>query len=175
MTLSLNAEMEKEKAARERAAAALEEACEGEDLDAIDAALATASEAGVAEDALAREVPVREGRVEDVHAALEALRDRRPVQQVLDAPGPTAAHAERQRREGQVVGPAEVAGPIFEARGETLGSLRRGPTGNRVRNLLLSHPALRLPSLGAAGKTRGAVRIPLQAHPGSTLRTKSVP
>ena len=54
MTLSLNAEMEKEKAARERAAAALEEACEGEDLDAIDAALATASEAGVAEEALAK-------------------------------------------------------------------------------------------------------------------------
>ena len=54
VTLSLNAEMEKEKAARERAAAALEEACEGEDLDAIDAALATASEAGVAEEALAK-------------------------------------------------------------------------------------------------------------------------
>ncbi len=54
VTLSLNAEMEKEKALREEAQAALSTACEGEDLDAIDAALAKAEEAGVAEEALVK-------------------------------------------------------------------------------------------------------------------------
>ena len=52
MTLSLNAEMEREKKLQEEAQAALATACEGEDLDAIDQALAKAVETGVAEDVL---------------------------------------------------------------------------------------------------------------------------
>ena len=54
MTLSLNAEMEREKKLQEEAQAALSEACEGEDLDAIDEALAKAIETGVAEDVLVK-------------------------------------------------------------------------------------------------------------------------
>ena len=54
MTLSLNAEMEKERVEREKASQALVTACEGEDLDAIDQALAKAIETGVAEDVLAK-------------------------------------------------------------------------------------------------------------------------
>ncbi len=53
VTLSLNAEMEKERVERERLMEELEKVCEGEDLDAIDAALAKAEEAG-APRALAR-------------------------------------------------------------------------------------------------------------------------
>ena len=54
VTLSLNAEMEKEKALREEAQAALSTACEGEDLDAIEAAIEEAVAKGVAEEALAK-------------------------------------------------------------------------------------------------------------------------
>ena len=54
VTLSLNAEMEKEKALREEAQAALSTACEGEDLDAIEAAIEEAVAKGVAEEALTK-------------------------------------------------------------------------------------------------------------------------
>ena len=54
VTLSLNAEMEKEKALREEAQAALSTACEGEDLDAIEAAIEEAVAKGVAEEALVK-------------------------------------------------------------------------------------------------------------------------
>ena len=54
VTLSLNAEMEKEKELREEAQAALSTACEAEDLDAIEAALQEAVAKGVAEDVLAK-------------------------------------------------------------------------------------------------------------------------
>ena len=54
VTLSLNAEMEKEKELREKAAAALAEVLEGEDLDAIEAALQEAVAKGVAEEVLAK-------------------------------------------------------------------------------------------------------------------------
>ena len=54
VTLSLNAEMEKEKELREKAAAALAEVLEGEDLDAIEAAIEEAVAKGVAEEALVK-------------------------------------------------------------------------------------------------------------------------
>ena len=54
VTLSLNAEMEKEKELREKAAAALAEVLEGEDLDAIEAAIEEAVAKGVAEEVLAK-------------------------------------------------------------------------------------------------------------------------
>ncbi len=54
MTLSLNAEMEKERVEREKASQALVTACEGEDLDAIEKAIEEAIETGVAEEVLAK-------------------------------------------------------------------------------------------------------------------------
>ena len=54
MTLSLNAEMEKEKEAREKAQEQLAEVLEGEDLDAIHDAIEEAVAKGVAEEVLVK-------------------------------------------------------------------------------------------------------------------------
>ena len=145
MTLSLNAEMEKEKAARERAAAALEEACEGEDLDAIDAALATASEAGVAEEALAKaqkkkttlERKARGSRFSRGSRASRASKDSLPDEEKsvhsqtlsVHADAPDAAAPAPAPIEDEAAPPSSAAGRMEQA--ETRPKTSRGPSTPR--------------------------------------------
>ena len=145
MTLSLNAEMEKEKAARERAAAALEEACEGEDLDAIDAALATASEAGVAEEALAKaqkkkttlERKARGSRFSRGSRASRASKDSLPDEEKsvhsqtlsVHADAPDAAAPAPAPIEDEAAPPSSAAGRMEQA--EARPKTSRGPSTPR--------------------------------------------
>ena len=145
MTLSLNAEMEKEKAARERAAAALEEACEGEDLDAIDAALATASEAGVAEEALAKaqkkkttlERKARGSRFSRGSRASRASRDSLPDEEKsvhsqtlsVHADTPDAAAPAPAPIEDEAAPPSSAAGRMEQA--DQRPKTSRGPSTPR--------------------------------------------
>ncbi len=148
VTLSLNAEMEKEKELREKAAAALAEVLEGEDLDAIEAALQEAVAKGVAEEVLAKarathkklERKQRGSRFSRGSRASRASRDSLPDEErsvksdVLsvhadDAAAPAPAPAAPAPIEDEAAPPSSAAGRMEQA--DQRPKTSRGPSTPR--------------------------------------------
>ena len=153
VTLSLNAEMEKEKELREKAAAALAEVLEGEDLDAIEAAIEEAVAKGVAEEALVKARAThkklerkqrgsRFSRGSRASRASRASRDSLPDEErsvksdVLsvhadDAAAPAPAPAAPAPIEDEAAPPSSAAGRMEQA--ETRPKTSRGPSTPRKK------------------------------------------
>ena len=145
MTLSLNAEMEREKKLMEEAQAALSEACEGEDLDAIDQALAKAIETGVAEDVLQKaratktklERKARGSRFSRGSRASRASRDSLPDEEKsvhsqtlsVHADTPDAAAPAPAPIEDEAAPPSSAAGRMEQA--DQRPKTSRGPSTPR--------------------------------------------
>ena len=129
VTLSLNAEMEREKKLQEEAMEKLAEVLEGEDLDAIEAAIEEAVAKGVAEEALAKARAThkklerkqrgsRFSRGSRASRASRASRDSLPDEErsvksdvlSVHADGGAPARRRRRRRRSRTGGPALVGG-----------------------------------------------------------------
>ncbi len=147
VTLSLNAEMEKEKALREEAQAALSTACEGEDLDAIEAALQEAVAKGVAEDVLTKarathkklERKQRGSRFSRGSRASRASRDSLPDEEksvhsqtlAVHADTPDVAAPAPAPIEDEAAPPSSAAGRMEQA--ESRPKTSRGPSTPRKK------------------------------------------
>ena len=145
MTLSLNAEMEKEREAREKASQVLTEACEGEDLDAIQDAIEEAVAKGVAEDVLQKaratktklERKARGSRFSRGSRASRASRDSLPDEEKsvhsqtlsVHADTPDAAAPAPAPIEDEAAPPSSAAGRMEQA--DQRPKTSRGPSTPR--------------------------------------------
>ena len=144
MTLSLNAEMEKEKEAREKAQEQLAEVLEGEDLDAIHDAIEEAVAKGVAEEVLVKarttkaklERKARGSRFSRGSRASRASRDSLPDEeksvhsQTLSVhDGPDAAAPAPAPIEDEAAPPSSAAGRMDQA--DQRPKTSRGPSTPR--------------------------------------------